>query len=90
MSLLGVGGQGVHITTGQPAQSSTKLSHKMSLHRGWSRRGVGVHLTKGQPAQSSTKLGHEMSLHRGVGGYVGAGGDAGVWGVGGTSDQRSA
>ena len=74
----GVRGLGarVHMIKGCPAQSSTKLGHKMSLHRGRVEGGVemegvkrwGVwawgwgHLTKAHPAQSSAKLGHNMSL----------------------------
>ena len=61
---------GVHLTKGQPAQSSTKLGHKMSTqgrgrrgNRGW----VRGHLTNGHPAQSSTKLHLEMSTGDGEG-----------------------
>ena len=89
MSLLVGGDIGVsflHLTTGPPVQSSTKLGYEMSLHRGLGQEGcggweglggecgvgcVGVHWSKGHPAQSSTKLGNEMSLHRDVGGRRG-------------------
>ena len=70
-------GQGVHLTKGQPAQSSTKLGHEMSTQGqdvwGWG----GGYLTEGHPAQRSTKLGHEMSL-LGDGGIV----DRRGWGKG--------
>ena len=71
---MGLGGG--HLTKGHPAQSSTKLGHKMSLQRSWEAWGrrVGVlgggeiHLTTGQPAQISTKVCYEISQHRGAGG----------------------
>ena len=52
MSLPGVWGWGgVHLTKGQPAQSSTKLGHDMSLPGWWC-----------TSDQSSTEVGHKMSL----------------------------
>ena len=74
MSLLGGGdvwGAGVHLTKGQPAQSSTNIGCEMST------QGAGVggwHLTKGHTSQSSTKLGHEVSTGVWTGGGLGAGG----------------
>ena len=75
----GVGVGWEHLTKVHPAQSGTRLGHKMALWvgrvlwmgllGGW--RG-GVHLTKGQPAQNITKLGNEMSL-LGAGGVRGQG-----------------
>ena len=76
---------GVHLTKGQPAQSSTNLGHKMSLHRGrgmGGRRGHrgscvwgGVHLTKVILPKVVPNLAMRC-LYQGVGG--------------GTSDQKSA
>ena len=77
---------GVHLTKGHPTQSSTELSHKMSLHRGDGVRSgwvCGGNLTKGHPAKVVPNLATRC-LYTGV---TGVGGDTGVWG---TSDQRSA
>ena len=35
-------GQGIHLTTGQPAQSSTKLGHRCLYTGGWGQGGCGV------------------------------------------------
>ena len=62
MEAGGVRGQGVHLTKGWPAQSSTNFGHMMSLQRGQEESmeqkgwgvmrlgGRGVHLTTGQTA----------------------------------------
>ena len=70
--------QGVYLTKGHPAQSSTTLGHEMPTTGGyiWPKVSLpkvvsnlamrylfqGVHLAKGHPAWSSTKLCHEMSV----------------------------
>ena len=75
-ALLGMEGSGgIHLTKGQPAQSTTNLTtrclqwkwHVGSIRGQGVLGGQGVYLTKGQPAQNRTKCVHEMSTGEGTG-----------------------